>query len=134
MAIGLALGAKALGAVSGLFGGGGPRAPRMSRCQKQQIQCQPQAHVGCARHMQNGCHRVNAASSVFCGRPCNSNFGPLANRGMCSAGAFAYSNSWSNGNMNNLFSPNYGNSFGHGPNFNTQNTSIAFAMGVNINV
>lgn len=83
--------------------------------------------------MQNGCNRVNAASYAFAGKPCNCQFGSLANRGMSGAGSYGFNmNSWGSNSMSNLFQPNYGNSLGFGPQFNQPSSNVSFAMAVNL--
>lgn len=120
--------------VGGLFGGGGPRAPRMNECHKQNIHQNPHMQAGCCQQMKFGCNRVNAAAGAFYGNQFNPGFGPLANQGMFGANNFAMANSWNNG-YNSLFQqPSFGPGFGYGPQSGFPGGSnVSVAIGINMN-
>lgn len=127
MALGAIMGGAS--ALSGLFGGGGPRAPRMNRCQQQEMQCNQQAQQGCCNRMNQGCNKVNECSKSFQGCPCGYN-GNIGNQGMNGAGCCGNMNSWGNNSMNSMFSPQCGNNFG---NNQFQGPQLVLMMGINMN-
>lgn len=133
MAIG-GLGAigKGAQAAKGIFGGGGPRAPRMSSCQKQMMQQHANAHMGLNNHMRMGCQRVCSCGQSMFGNPFNQQFGPIASRGINGSFAFAGSSGFG-GAFNSLSNPLGFSPFGGGlplpplPN-------VSFSMGISMNV
>lgn len=121
-------GAQMLG---GLLGGGGPRAPRMSRAQKQQMQQQAQQQQALQQHMMQGCHRVNQCSHSFFGRPCHNHCcGSIASAGMHGACHHSHGSMGCRNHMDSLFQPPFGPNFGGGLPF--QPPTVVFAMGFNM--
>lgn len=114
----MALGAitGVLGAVQGiggLFGGGGPRQPRMSPCEKQQMMQQANPNFAMHQMMQKMNSMVNQMQGMMMGQRCGNPGGPC-----CQQGLHGMNNFGGPGVNINLGGNPMGNMFGGGQNIN----------------
>lgn len=127
MALGMV--SAGIGIASSLFGGGGPRAPRMNCAQKQAMMAQANLQNALAQRIRGGCQGVGQCNRSMCGNRCGHNRcgGPISNCGMnganqcgggCQGGPVrALANLLRNivGGGGNCCGPNFGPPPFHGP-------------------
>lgn len=110
MALGIVTGV--LGAaqgLSGLFGGGGPRQPRMSPCEKQQMMQQANPNFAMQQMMQKMNSMINQMQGSMMGQRCGNPGGQC-----CQAGMHGVNNFGGQGININLGGNPMGNMFGGG--------------------
>lgn len=139
MALGIVSGVMgAAQGIGGLFGGGGPRQPRMNRAQKQYLKSQANMNNTMAQMMRMMMSMMQRMQQGMMGRGCGHPQGGCCQQGMNGAnccGGPGFNNGFPGNPMGNMFGggPNININIGGGPQFaRPPMLGASFAAGVSM--